>query len=99
MLVLQYTFTRPNTSVNFYSATGDASVVSAINAAIESGDIVSMSSNVSQNNLVMTKNIGFSNEAALTRVNSNYVLKSNKQARTAYNNANGITELVATGTV
>ena len=99
MLVLQYTFTRPNTSVNFYSATGDASVVSAINTAVESGDIVLMNSNVSQNNLVMTKNIGFPNEAALTRVSSNSVLATNKQTRTTYNNANGITESVAQGTV
>jgi hypothetical protein len=99
MVVLQYTFTRPNTSVNFYSASGNASVVSAITAAEASGDIISFTDNVSSNGLVMTRTINLPTEAALTRLNSNFVLKNNKEARTAYNNANGITETVAKGTV
>jgi hypothetical protein len=45
----------------------------------------------------MTTTISFVNEAALTRTNSNSVLAANKQSRTAYNNANGITESVTKG--
>lgn len=97
MVVLQYTFTRPNTSVNFYSASEDANVVSALRTAQQNKDITSLSSSISPNGLVMTTSISFVNEAALTRTNSNSVLAANKQARTAYNNANGITESVTKG--
>jgi hypothetical protein len=99
MVVLQYTFTRPNTSVAFYSASGNASVVSAITAAEASGDIISFTDTVSADGLVKTRIINLPTEEALVRINSNFVLKNNKEVRTAYNNANGITETVSKSTV
>jgi hypothetical protein len=99
MVVLQYTFTRPNTSVNFYDATNNTAVVSAIVSAQTKGDIISFNDNISANGLTMTRTINLPNEAALARLDSTYALATNKQARTAYNNANGITESVSKGTV
>ena len=98
MLVLQYTFTRPNTSVNFYSASEDASVVSAIIAAQDNGDILSFDDSISSDGLVMTRIVNVPSEDALARLNATAVLATNKQARTAYNNSNGITESVTQGT-
>ena len=98
MVVLQYTFTRPNTSVNFYDPTSNTAVVSAIVAAQARGDIISFNDNISTNGLTMTRTINLPTEAALARLDSNYALATNKQARTAYNNANGITESVSKGT-
>jgi hypothetical protein len=99
MLVLQYTFTRPNTSVSFYSPAGNSALTLAIIDAKASGDIISFTDSTSSNGLVMTRTINLPSEAALARINSNAVISSNKQARTAYNNANGITETTAQGTV
>ena len=99
MLVLQYTFTRPNTSVAFYTAAGNDDVKAAITTLSESGDFISFGDSTSSNGLVLTRTMRFPDQASLNRVSANSVLAANKNARVAYNSANGITETVATGIV
>ena len=92
MLILQHTFTRPNTSVNFYEPASGSSIRDGVAELHATGDIISYSESISESGLVMTKIISIVNTNALVRMNSNTTMTANKQARTAYNNANGITE-------
>ena len=92
MLILKHTFTRPNTSVNFYAPATGSSIRDGVAELHATGDIISYSESISESGLVMTKIINIVNTNALVRINSNATMTANKQARTAYNNANGITE-------
>jgi hypothetical protein len=94
MVVLKYTFTRPNSSVAFYSSAGNSAVREALSAAIKAKDLIYSNDSTSPDGLTLTRTMEFSDQAALNSVSANSVLASNKQARTAYNNANGITETV-----
>lgn len=92
MVVLKYTFTRPNTSVAFYSSAGNSEVRSALSDATKARDLLSSNDNISPDGLTLTRIMEFVDQDALNRISANSVLASNKQARTAYNNANGISE-------
>ena len=91
MLVLKYTFIRPNTSVPFYlSSTPEFN--NAVTAAKESGDIISSTPVV--NRLSLTITTSFPSQEAFDRISSNSIFVKNKQERTAFHINNGITELV-----
>lgn len=92
MLIMEYTFTRPNELVNFYFPAEIKAVSDEIRKAQEIGDMIGFSDDLSLDNLVMTRTIFILDAAALTRITSNVTLSANTQARISYNDANGITE-------
>jgi hypothetical protein len=94
MLILKHTFTRPNALIDWY--TPSAGAIDGVVALHASGDIISFGEILSESGLVLTKTINVVDGAALSRINADSILAANKQARSAYNNAKGITESTTT---
>ena len=95
MLVVDHTFTRPNTLVDFYTPADIQSVANEIMKYQETGDIIGFVDEISADNLTMSRTIFLLDDDALARLNSNTTLFTNKQDRTFYNNANGIVESIS----
>ncbi len=95
MIVVTRTFTRPNVNVPFFvgnKASVDAHILDTYQ--VENPSVLSRSLSVSENRLTLTGTMTFVNSGSVTTLEADPVFAAWHNARTAYNQANGIAETV-----
>jgi len=92
MIRVSKTFTRPNTSTNWWYQTADGAEFAAYRVATYGSKLSNATNAISPNGLSWTYNVTWTSEADRNAAHADSVFVAAEAKKASYNAANGITE-------